>query len=149
MSSDSPMWNPAAERIFGWKNEEVMGRPLPIVHEERPGEFRLLLKILMQNIAKGTSIWPDDEAWDGAVFLLETSEEAPPPNTVKHWLRGLLGVKALSIVFDHQRNSRVFLHERDLHVPGLRVLTVSYGSTGTQNVDETVANWRNVSPCGP
>src|SRR5262249_52340356 len=38
-------------------------------------------------IAKGTSIWPDDEAWDGAVFLLETSEEAPAPGVVKHWLR--------------------------------------------------------------
>src|SRR5262249_21436811 len=38
-------------------------------------------------------------------------------------LGGLLGVETLSVVLDHQRHSRVFLHERDLHVPGLRVLT--------------------------
>jgi glycosidase len=29
-----------------------------------------------------------------------------------------------------------------------RQLTLSYGSTGTQNVNDTVLNWRNVSPCG-
>jgi muramoyltetrapeptide carboxypeptidase LdcA involved in peptidoglycan recycling len=47
-------------------------------------------------IAKGTGIWPDDEAWDGAVFLLETSEEAPPPDTVKHWLRNYLALGVLN-----------------------------------------------------
>jgi len=41
-------------------------------------------------MAKGTSIWPDDEAWDGAIVLLETSEEVPPPLNVKHWLRNYL-----------------------------------------------------------
>jgi len=29
-----------------------------------------------------------------------------------------------------------------------RQLTLSYGSTGTQNVNDTVPNWRNVAPCG-
>jgi glycosidase len=29
-----------------------------------------------------------------------------------------------------------------------RLLTLSYGSTGTQTVSDTVVNWRNVSPCG-
>jgi muramoyltetrapeptide carboxypeptidase LdcA involved in peptidoglycan recycling len=46
-------------------------------------------------MAKGTSIWPPEEAWDGAVFLIETSEEAPPPQTVKHWLRGYLALGVL------------------------------------------------------
>jgi len=41
-------------------------------------------------MSKGTSIWPDDEAWDGAIVLLETSEEVPPPLNVKHWLRNYL-----------------------------------------------------------
>jgi hypothetical protein len=30
-----------------------------------------------------------------------------------------------------------------------RQLTLSYGSGGTQSVNDTVANWRNVAPCGP
>jgi hypothetical protein len=31
---------------------------------------------------------------------------------------------------------------------GNRQLTLSYGSTGTQTVNDTVLNWRNVNPCG-
>lgn len=33
------LWNPAAERIFGWGEGEVLGRPLPSVPEEVRGEF--------------------------------------------------------------------------------------------------------------
>jgi len=29
-----------------------------------------------------------------------------------------------------------------------RQLTLTYGATGTQTVNDTVLNWRNVSPCG-
>jgi glycosidase len=29
-----------------------------------------------------------------------------------------------------------------------RMLTLSYGTTGTQTVNDTAANWRNVAPCG-
>jgi hypothetical protein len=31
---------------------------------------------------------------------------------------------------------------------GNRQLTLSYGSTGTQTVNDIVLNWRNVAPCG-
>ncbi len=31
---------------------------------------------------------------------------------------------------------------------GNRQLTLSYGSDGTQEVADTVPNWRNVAPCG-
>jgi hypothetical protein len=29
-----------------------------------------------------------------------------------------------------------------------RQLTLSYGADGTQNVNDTIQNWRNVAPCG-
>jgi PAS domain S-box-containing protein len=32
-------WNPAAERIFGWTADEVLGRPIPIVAEAERAEF--------------------------------------------------------------------------------------------------------------
>ena len=35
-------WNRAAERVFGWTAEEVVGRPLPNVPPERQEEFREL-----------------------------------------------------------------------------------------------------------
>ena len=36
------VWNPAAERMFGWAREEVVGEPLPIVDAEHQDEFRAL-----------------------------------------------------------------------------------------------------------
>jgi PAS domain S-box-containing protein len=38
------MWNPAAERMFGWKEEEVLGRPLPTIPEDRVEEADRLFK---------------------------------------------------------------------------------------------------------
>ncbi|MDP1761468.1 MAG: PAS domain S-box protein, partial [Deltaproteobacteria bacterium] len=35
-------WNPAAERMFGWSQEEVLGRPLPIIPKNQQDEFRAL-----------------------------------------------------------------------------------------------------------
>lgn len=35
-------WNPAAERIFDWKSEEVLGLPLPILPDGQPEERDLL-----------------------------------------------------------------------------------------------------------
>ena len=32
-------WNPAAERIFGWMEAEVIGRPLPVIPEELRQEY--------------------------------------------------------------------------------------------------------------
>jgi diguanylate cyclase (GGDEF)-like protein/PAS domain S-box-containing protein len=33
------MWNPAAEEIFGWKKEEVLGKALPIIPDDRQKSF--------------------------------------------------------------------------------------------------------------
>ena len=41
-------WNPAAERMFGWKEEEVAGKPHPIVPENKKEEFRSLREIAMR-----------------------------------------------------------------------------------------------------
>ncbi|HEX3129232.1 MAG TPA: PAS domain S-box protein [Thermoanaerobaculia bacterium] len=38
------LWNPAAERIFGWREAEVLGKPLPVVPEDRREEAQRILK---------------------------------------------------------------------------------------------------------
>lgn len=37
-------WNPAAERIFGWSEREVLNQPLPIIPEDQREDFRNLLE---------------------------------------------------------------------------------------------------------
>ncbi|MFA5111702.1 MAG: PAS domain S-box protein, partial [Desulfobaccales bacterium] len=37
------MWNPAAQRVFGWKEQEVLGRPNPIIPPGQDEEFRQLI----------------------------------------------------------------------------------------------------------
>ena len=48
------MWNPAAERLFGWTEAEVLGEPLPIIPESRREEFRAEIDGLL----RGETITP-------------------------------------------------------------------------------------------
>ncbi|MDX9690094.1 MAG: LD-carboxypeptidase [Proteobacteria bacterium] len=43
---------------------------------------------------RGTSLWPEPTAWDGAILFLETSEERPPAALFRYMLRclGVMGV---------------------------------------------------------
>ena len=45
-------------------------------------------------MAKGTALWPEMSAFDGAILFFETSEDMPPPDFVRYWLRnyGSMGV---------------------------------------------------------
>ena len=36
-------WNPAAEQIFGWAPEEILGHPVPIVPASKQAEFEDVL----------------------------------------------------------------------------------------------------------
>jgi diguanylate cyclase (GGDEF)-like protein/PAS domain S-box-containing protein len=43
------LWNPAAERTFGWSAHEVVGHPYPLVPEGKDAEFRQLLQEVLGN----------------------------------------------------------------------------------------------------
>jgi len=66
-----------------------------------------------------------------------------------HWQITLTGKEAVQIEYkyalgdwDHVEKDAVCGEVAN------RQLTLSYGATGTQTVNDTVANWRNVAPCG-
>ncbi len=40
-------WSPSAERIFGWSEQEVLGRPLPLIPPGREEEFRARLELTL------------------------------------------------------------------------------------------------------
>jgi len=93
------------EDMLDWADPEL--QPLRRRHWPHPGwtwmqgvhavEGRLLGGCMdVLEMAKGTSVWPSPDDWDGAVLALEISEEAPSPDQVTYWLRnyaatGVLG----------------------------------------------------------
>ncbi len=40
------VWNPAAERLFGWPQQEVIGHPLPILPDDKKDEFEKIRAIV-------------------------------------------------------------------------------------------------------
>ncbi len=45
------LWNPAAQQIFGWREDEVLGQPLPTVAPQQASEHRFLRERVMENKA--------------------------------------------------------------------------------------------------
>ncbi len=66
-----------------------------------------------------------------------------------HWTVTLIGQESTQIEYKYTLGSWDFV-EKDgtCGEIGNRQLTLSYGVSGTQTVEDTVANWRNVDPCG-
>jgi len=45
------LWNPGAQHIFGWREDEVLGRPLPTVAPDQSNEHRYLRERVMKDEA--------------------------------------------------------------------------------------------------
>jgi hypothetical protein len=66
-----------------------------------------------------------------------------------HWTISLTGNEGVSIEYKYVLGDWNFV-EKDGSCGeiGNRTLTLNYGTNGVQSVNDTVANWRNVAPCG-
>ena len=66
-----------------------------------------------------------------------------------HWTITLTGQEGVQIDYKYTLGQWEYVEKgASCEELGNRLLTLSYGATGTQTVSDTVANWRNVSPCG-
>ena len=48
------LWNPAAENMFGWQKDEVLGRPYPIVSEDCQDELMENIRSLNEGVSRRT-----------------------------------------------------------------------------------------------
>jgi hypothetical protein len=66
-----------------------------------------------------------------------------------HWMITLTGKESTQIEYKYALGSWDYV-EKDNSCGEVanRQLTLSYGLNGTQTVNDTVLNWRNVAPCG-
>jgi len=80
--------------------------------------------------------------WDPAGVVLTRVDAT-------HWTITLTGKESTQIEYKYALGSWDFV-EKDGACGEIanRQLTLSYGANGTQTVNDTVLNWRNVSPCG-
>jgi hypothetical protein len=66
-----------------------------------------------------------------------------------HWTITLTGKEGVQIEYKYALGSWDYVEKDNACGEiGNRQLTLAYGSTGTMTVNDTVLNWRNVSPCG-
>ncbi len=66
-----------------------------------------------------------------------------------HWIITLTGSETTQIEYKYTLGDWNYV-EKDGSCGEIanRTLTLTFGATGTQAVNDTVLNWRNVSPCG-
>lgn len=82
-------WNEAAEHIFGWKEEEVLGKKLPIVPEDREKEFRALINIALEGRAF-TGVEISRQKKNGA--MIDVSVSSAPLRDSSGRIYGLMSV---------------------------------------------------------
>jgi PAS domain S-box-containing protein len=91
MSGCVQMWNPAAEHLFGWREEETLGHPLPTVPPEQESEFAYLCQKV---IASQQPVNVECQRRNKAGALLTVSISAAPVRDESGQLVGLIGMVA-------------------------------------------------------
>ncbi|MBI3780316.1 MAG: PAS domain S-box protein [candidate division NC10 bacterium] len=85
------LWNPAAERIFGWRQEEVLGHPLPTIPPDKREEHRAFRERVLRNEAfAGIEITRQKK--DGS--LIDISLSTSPLRDAKGHIWGAMGIMA-------------------------------------------------------
>lgn len=117
----------------------------------RPVEVTFNVTVPDQTAATGMSAYIAGElnlldptllAWDpGAVVMTQVD--------AMHWTISFTAVEETIVQYKYTLGSWDFVEKSETCAEiANRMLTVAYGESGTQVVNDTVPNWRNVAPCG-
>ncbi len=81
-------WNPAAERIFGWSEQEVLGKPFPIIPPGRESDFRALMERILQGETL-SEVERQRQRKDGTP--IDISISAAPLRDAEGYIGGVMG----------------------------------------------------------
>jgi PAS domain S-box-containing protein/putative nucleotidyltransferase with HDIG domain len=116
-------WNPASERIFGWIEAEVLGRPLPYVPEEKQAEHRHLRQRVL-----------DGESFTGVEVSRRRKDGSPihinvytaPLRDAEGSVTGILGI---NVDVTERKISEERLREQMHHMAALRRIDAAISGT--------------------
>jgi len=102
-------WNPAAERMFGWTESEVLGRPTPLVPLDKREEFRDLFERLRRGHAFA-GVQARRQRKDGTE--IDVSLSAAPLYDAAGQVRGVMAI--IADITDSKRTEQALVRERAL-----------------------------------
>lgn len=114
------MWNPAAERMFGWSEQEARGRFNPLVLEDQKEEFFDLLKRVLQ----GESLAELElrrHRKDGS--LIDVSVSSAPIRNGKNDITGIMSL--ISDITERKRAEEIIQRNYDVQAVINWVLNIS------------------------
>ena len=116
-------WNPASERIFGWSEAEVLGKPLPFVPEEKQAEHQLLRQRVLEG-ESFTGVEACRRRKDGTSIYINIY--TAPLRDAEGIVTGILGI---SVDVTERKNSDERLREQMHHMAALRRIDAAISET--------------------
>jgi PAS domain S-box-containing protein len=107
------MWNPASERVFGWSEEEVLGKFLPIIADDQRMEFEALRRRLIGG-ERLVGVETSRRRKDGK--RVEVSISAAPLYGSDGTVTGIIGV--IADMTEHKRLEEQFLQSQKVEAVG-------------------------------
>ena len=118
------LWNPAAEKMFGWTEAEVIDQPNPIVPEDKVEEYNALRQSVLQGITPPSVEWRHQKK---DATPIDISFSAAPLSDREGNISGLVGVVA--DITERKRLDEVRLAlEREKELSALKIRFFSMAS---------------------